>query len=92
MQHRRCTCLPVYLSAPERTGEGYSVLQIIKAIEKVTGLTVTYEAVGKRKGDLTQLYANAERARNILNFTPVHSSLENIIATAWEFHRRKWGL
>ena len=74
------------------TGEGYSVLQIINAIEQVTGLAVPYEASPRREGDLTQLYANAERAREILNFTPQHSSLENIIATAWNFHRQKWGL
>ena len=74
------------------TGEGYSVLQIINAIEQVTGLPVPYEASPRREGDLTQLYANAERAREILNFTPKHSSLENIITTAWNFHRKKWGL
>ena len=45
------------------TGEGYSVLQIINAIEQVTGLPVPYEASPRREGDLTQLYANAERAR-----------------------------
>ena len=74
------------------TGEGYSVLQIINAIEQVTGLPVPYEASPRREGDLTQLYANAERARKVLNFTPKHSSLENIITTAWNFHRKKWGL
>ena len=74
------------------TGEGYSVLQIINAIEQVTVLAVPYEASPRREGDLTQLYANAERAREILNFTPKHSSLENIITTAWNFHRKKWGL
>ena len=74
------------------TGEGYSVLQIINAIEQVTGLPVPYEASPRREGDLTQLYANAERARKVLNFTPQHSSLENIITTAWNFHRKKWGL
>lgn len=74
------------------TGEGYSVLQIINAIEKVTGFAVPYEAGPRREGDLTQLYADAQRARDILDFTPQHSSLENIIATAWNFHRTKWGL
>ena len=74
------------------TGEGYSVLQIINAIEQITGLTVPYEDAPRREGDLTQLYANAERARDILSFVPQHSSLENIIATAWAFHRARWGL
>ena len=74
------------------TGEGYSVLQIIKAIERVTGLSVPYEVGPRREGDLTQLYADAGRARDILNFTPTQSNLDNIIATAWNFHRAKWGL
>lgn len=74
------------------TGEGYSVLQIIKSIEKVTGLTVPYEPAPRRAGDLTQLYANADRALALLDFAPQHSSLDNIISTAWNFHRQKWGL
>jgi len=74
------------------TGEGYSVLQIIKAIERVTGLAVPYEIGPRREGDLTQLYADAARAKEILNFTPAQSDLDNIIATAWNFHRAKWGL
>ena len=74
------------------TGEGYSVLQIIKAIEKVSGLPVPYEAGPRREGDLTQLYANADRARDLLDFVPKESSLENIISSAWNFHRSRWGL
>lgn len=74
------------------TGEGYSVLQIIQAIESTIGLSVPYVAGPRRAGDLTQLYANAQRAKEILDFTPRHSSLENIIATAWNFHRTKWKL
>ena len=73
------------------TGEGYSVLQIIKAIEKVSGLPVPYEAGPRREGDLTQLYANADRARDLLDFVPEESSLENIISSAWNFHRSRWG-
>ena len=68
------------------------MLQIIKAIEQVTGQAVPYEAGPRREGDLTQLYANAEHARDVLNFMPEHSSLENIIATAWNFHHAKWDL
>jgi UDP-glucose-4-epimerase GalE len=74
------------------TGEGYSVLQIINAIEKVTGLPVPYEVGPRRDGDLTQLYANSAKARKILDFTPENSTLENIIETAWNFHRCKWGV
>jgi UDP-arabinose 4-epimerase len=74
------------------TGEGYSVLQIINAIEEVTGLAVPYDEGPRREGDLTQLFADAARAEKILGFKPLHSSLENIIQTAWNFHKNKWGI
>jgi len=74
------------------TGKGYSVLQIIQAIETVTGLTVPYVVGPRRAGDLTQLYADASYAKKILDFSPQHSTLENIISTAWKFHRAKWGV
>lgn len=74
------------------TGAGYSVLQIIKAVEAVTGLTVPYSAGPRRAGDLTQLYADASYAKTILNFAPQHSDIKNIIATAWKFHRVQWGV
>ncbi len=74
------------------TGEGYSVLQVIQTIEAVTGLMVPYRVGPRRAGDLTQLFADASSAKSILGFTPEHSSLENIITTAWNFHRRAWGV
>lgn len=74
------------------TGAGYSVLQIIKVVETITGLPVPYIAAPRRAGDLTQLYADALRAKEVIGFTAQHSSLENIISTAWNFHRTKWGL
>lgn len=74
------------------TGEGYSVLQIINAIEEVTGLAVPYDEGPRREGDLTQLFADAARAEEILGFKPQHSSLENIIQTAWKFHKNNWGV
>lgn len=72
------------------TGSGYSVLEILKMIETVTGLTVPYEIAPRRKGDLTKLYADAANAKELLGFVPEHSYLENIIKTAWGFHRMRW--
>lgn len=74
------------------TGEGYSVLQIIEAIEAVTGLAVPYYNGPRRKGDLTQLFADAALANQIIGFEPKHSSLQNIIQTAWNFHKAKWNI
>lgn len=72
------------------TGSGYSVLEILKMIETVTGLTVPYEIAPRRKGDLTKLYADAANAKELLGFVPEYSYLENIIKTAWGFHRKRW--
>lgn len=74
------------------TGIGISVLEIIKMIEAVTGLKVPYEAGPRRDGDLTQLYADASKAKTLLGFTPHYSDLEKIIETAWTFHRKTWNI
>jgi len=72
------------------TGQGVSVFEILDSIEKVTGQAVPYDVGARRDGDLTRLYADASKAEAILGFTPKHSDLENIIATAWAFHQKKW--
>ena len=74
------------------TGNGYSNLEILKTIENVTGLEVPFDEAPRRAGDLSQLYANASRAKDILDFEPTESDLDNIIKTAWNFHRQKWNL
>ena len=72
------------------TGEGVSNLEILKMIENVTGKPVPYDPAPRRDGDLTRLYADPKRAKDVLEFTAQHSSLENIIQTAWNFHSKKW--
>ena len=74
------------------TGLGVSNLEIISAIERITGLKVPYISGQRRTGDLTQLYANTSAAKALLNFEPRHSNLDNIIKTAWFFHTKSWGL
>ena len=74
------------------TGQGESNLEILQMIERVTGKAVPYDSAPRRDGDLTQLYANPQRAKDILGFTAQHSNLENIIQTAWNFHKRVWDI
>jgi len=74
------------------TGLGVSNLEILKMIEHVTGHPVPYDAAPRRDGDLTQLYADPQRAKDVLGFTAKHSELENIIQTAWKFHSKQWRL
>lgn len=74
------------------TGNGVTNLQILKTIERVTGLPVPYDSAPRREGDLTRLYADAAKAKSALGFEPEHSDIDNIIRTAWEFHRKVWGV
>ena len=70
------------------TGQGYSVLDIIKAVEHASGkkLPVVYGA--RRLGDPATLVAYPDKAIELLNWEPKYSSLESIISTAWAWHTR----
>ncbi len=68
------------------TGQGVSNLEILKTIERVTGLPLPFEKAPRRPGDLSRLYADPTNARSVLGFEPQHSDLDNIIKTAWRFH------
>ena len=68
-------------------GDGFSVLEIIKAVERVTGRTVAYDMEGRRPGDPPTLVANAALATESLNWTPKFDTIESIIETAWQFHQ-----
>ncbi|MGI6285967.1 NAD-dependent epimerase/dehydratase family protein [Neomoorella humiferrea] len=71
------------------TGRGYSVLEVIKAAEKVTGQKVPYRVGPRRPGDPAVLVASAEKAMAELGWRPRYTELEDIITTAWQWHRRK---
>ena len=71
------------------TGQGVSNLEVLQMIERVTGNAVPYDNAPRRDGDLTQLYADPQRAKDVVGFTAQHSDLENIIKTAWNFHKSK---
>ncbi|QNN24872.1 UDP-glucose 4-epimerase GalE [Planctomycetales bacterium ZRK34] len=64
-------------------GRGYSVKEIIEAVERVTGKTVNVEYGDRRPGDPPQLYANSDKIQNELGWSPKYTSIDDIIATAW---------
>lgn len=64
-------------------GEGFSVRQVIAAVEKVTGLRVNIHAGDRRLGDPPILVANTTKAQRELNWHSCYSSLEMIIEHAW---------
>ncbi len=68
-------------------GLGYSVLEVIEAARKATGLEIPMEIVGRRAGDPAILIASSEKARKVLGWDPQHYNLEEIIMDAWNWHK-----
>jgi len=68
-------------------GEGYSVRQVIEVAEKVTGTEIPRVDAARRPGDPDTLVASSERIMEELGWRPAYPSLEEIIATAWHWHR-----
>lgn len=71
------------------TGTPTSVVEVMRAIEKVSGLKVPHTFAPRRAGDPPALYADASKARRELNWTPKFQSIEPIVATAWRWHQAK---
>jgi UDP-glucose 4-epimerase len=69
-------------------GNGYSVLEVIKAAESVTGQRVPVEYGPRRSGDPATLVASSEKAKRDLGWRPSFADLAAIIGTAWEWHRK----
>jgi UDP-glucose 4-epimerase len=72
------------------TGKGYSVREVIAAAERVTQHRIPRREAARRPGDPPALVADAGRARTLLGWTPRHSDLDTILATAWAWHRRRF--
>jgi UDP-glucose 4-epimerase len=69
-------------------GDGYSVRQVLETCEKVTGKSIPAVAKPRRPGDPPKLVASAERAIRELGWKPKFPKLEQIVSTAWEWHRQ----
>ena len=68
-------------------GQGFSVKEMIVAAEKVTGQKIKTEIGTRRAGDPAQLIASSDEARKILGWTPKYTNVEQVIATAWTWHK-----
>lgn len=69
------------------TGRGVTVLELINAFEKSTGVKVPYKIVGRREGDIEKVWANPERANKVLGWT-AKESVEDTLVTAWNWQKR----
>jgi UDP-glucose 4-epimerase len=71
-------------------GNGFSILDIIKATEKVTNHKVNYSIKKRREGDPDRLVADSSCAKGILGWDPKYKNIEDIIATAWKWHLKNF--
>lgn len=68
------------------TGTGYSVLDIIHALEKAIGREIPFKVTPRRPGDVPECYADASKALKVLGWK-AHKNLEDMCADAWNFAR-----
>jgi UDP-glucose 4-epimerase len=66
------------------TGRGYSVLEMIKMFEQVTGITIPYQIKGRRDGDIGKSWASADLAKLQLGWQ-AHRTLEQMIRDSWRW-------
>lgn len=67
------------------TGDGTSVMSVIRAVERHTGMPVPFTRKPRRPGDPPQLVASAERARTVLGWQPRLSRIDDVVRTACEW-------
>ena len=68
-------------------GEGYSVREVIDTCERVTGEKIKVIEEPRRPGDPPRLIASSKRAIEELGWKPAHDKLEDIVSSAWQWHR-----
>ncbi len=69
-------------------GRGHSVREIIDAAARVTGRPIRSRVCERRPGDPPVLIANSDRIRRELGWSPRHVELQDIVGSAWEWHRQ----
>ena len=61
---------------------------MIEAAKKATGKEIKVEMGARRAGDPAQLIASSEKARKVLGWQPRYTDVEQVIGTAWTWHRK----
>ena len=69
------------------TGRGLSVLELIHAFEESTGVKLNYQIVGRRAGDIEQVWANPDKANNVLGWK-AESTIEDTLRSAWKWQQK----
>ena len=68
-------------------GRGYSVREVIRTVEQVTGKPIQVVEAPRRAGDPPALVASADKIRRDLGWTAKYTDLTDVVRTAWDWHR-----
>jgi UDP-glucose 4-epimerase len=72
--------------------QGFSVQQVLKMCERITGQEIPAQISPRRWGDPTVLVASSAKIKSVLGWRPRYPDLESIVASAWQWHRSNpWG-
>jgi UDP-glucose 4-epimerase len=71
------------------TGTGRSVMEVVRAVEEVTGQNVPYVIGPRRPGDPPALVAASDKLRGALGWQPQYGDLKTIVQHAWNFARKQ---
>ena len=71
-------------------GQGFTVLEVIDSVRRVTGRPVAVEECPRREGDPAVLVASSEKIKAELGWKPKFTELDAIVASAWEWHQRRY--
>jgi UDP-glucose 4-epimerase len=69
------------------TGRGLSVLEILNTFMQVTGVNVPYQIVGRREGDIEQVWAKPDKANNVLGWK-ADTPIEQVLQSAWKWEQK----
>jgi UDP-glucose-4-epimerase GalE len=74
------------------SGKRNTVLDVLKAVERATGREVPVTMFPRRPGDAVALYSDTTNVTRELGWVPKLSDIDSVVSTAWNFHRRVWGV
>jgi UDP-glucose 4-epimerase len=71
-------------------GQGFTVLEVIESVRRVTGRPIAVEECARRAGDPAVLVASSEKIKAELGWKPKFADLDAIVASAWEWHQQRY--
>ena len=71
-------------------GQGFTVREVIDSVKRVTGRPVPVDEQPRRPGDPAVLVASSDKIKQELGWSPEHTQLDDIVASAWQWHQQRY--